>query len=133
MSKILVIDDSELVSKLLREGLTEAGFEVALAADANQGYAAAIEFQPDLMLLDVQLPDVIGSDLIAIIKNREDLKHIPIIMITGTHSQTEQKVKAFQAGADDYVLKPFEMPELVERIKAVLRRSGGVLSDRDAI
>ena len=88
------------------------------ALDANEGYAKAIEFHPDLILLDVQLPDVAGFDLIRIIKNRDELKHIPIIMITGTHSHTYHKVKAFQAGADDYVLKPFEMPELLERIKA---------------
>lgn len=123
MSRLLVIDDNVLVGKMLKEALSEEGFEVRVATDANQGYAAAIEFHPDLILLDVQLPDVTGSDLIPIIKNRDDLKQIPIIMITGTHGQTDHKVKAFQAGADDYVLKPFEMPELIERIKAVLRRS----------
>ena len=128
MSKILVIDDSELVANLLRDSLTEAAFEVSLAADANQGYAAALEFHPDLILLDVQLPDIAGFDLIRVIKNREELKQIPIIMITGTHHQTDHKVKAFQAGADDYVLKPFEMPELIERIRAVLRRSQRVVT-----
>src|SRR5438105_3708587 len=107
MSKILVIDDNDLIGKMLNEALTEQGFDVTVAMDANQGYATAIEYQPDLILLDVQLPDVAGSDLIRIIKNRDDLKHIPIIMITGTHGQTDHKVKAFQAGADDYVLKPF--------------------------
>jgi len=123
MSRILVIDDNELVGKMLREVLTEQSYTVKVAMDANQGYADAIDFQPDLMLIDVQLPDVVGFDLIRIIKNREDLQHIPIIMITGTAHKTEEKVKGFQMGADDYVLKPFEMPELLERIKAVLRRS----------
>jgi len=123
MSRILVIDDSELVSKLLKEGLTESGFEVAVALDANQGYSKALDFHPDLILLDVQLPDVTGFDLLRVLKNREQLAHTPIIMITGTHHQTENKVKGFQMGIDDYVMKPFEMPELVERIKAVLRRS----------
>src|SRR5258705_4549632 len=108
---------------MLAEALSEQGYEVRVALDANQGYTSAIEFMPDLILLDVQLPDVPGSDLIRIIKNRDDLAHIPIIMITGTHNQTDHKVKAFQSGADDYVLKPFEMPELIERIRAVLRRS----------
>jgi len=123
MSRILIIDDSELVSGLLKEALTEAGYQAAIALDANQGYATALEFHPDLILLDVQLPDVQGFDLIRVIKNREELKHTPIIMITGTHHHTDHKVKAFKAGADDYVLKPFEMPELVERIAAVLRRT----------
>src|SRR5258708_5830259 len=123
MNRILVIDDSELITNLLKESLVPQGFEVRCAGDANKGYEADIEFQPELILLDVQLPDVQGFDLIRIIKNREELKHIPIIMVTGTHHQTDHKVKALQAGADDYVLKPFEMPELIERIRAVLRRS----------
>ena len=123
MSRILVIDDSELVNNLLKEELTQAGYEVAQAMDANQGYAAALEFRPDLVLLDVQLPDLQGFDLIRVFKNNAQLRQVPIIMITGTHHQTDHKVKAFQAGADDYVLKPFEMPELIERVRALLRRS----------
>lgn len=125
MSRILVIDDNKLVSTMLAEHLKLEGYEVNLAEDANQGYAAAIEFQPDLILLDVQLPDVLGFDLIRIIKHREDLRHIPIMMITGTAHSTAEKVKGFQLGADDYVLKPFEMPELMERVKALLRRRSG--------
>jgi len=127
MSKILVIDDNELVSTMLREQLSQEGYDVELAHDANQGYASAIEYQPDLILLDVKLPDVVGFDLIRIIKHRDDLVHIPIMMITGTAHSTEEKVKGFQLGADDYVLKPFEMPELLERIKALLRRSANSL------
>jgi CheY-like chemotaxis protein len=123
MSKILVIDDNELVSLMLKEHLAQEGYEVALAADANRGYAEAIEFVPDLILLDVQLPDVVGFDLIRIIKNRDDLRQIPIIMITGTARTAEDTVKGFQLGADDYVLKPFEMPVLLERIKVHLRRA----------
>jgi len=123
MSRILVIDDSELVNNLLKEELTQAGYDVAQALDANQGYATATTFHPDLILLDVQLPDLQGFDLIRVIKNNPQMRHIPIIMITGTHHQTDHKVKAFQAGADDYVLKPFEMPELIERVRALLRRS----------
>jgi DNA-binding response OmpR family regulator len=123
MKKILVIDDNELISMMLREHLAQEGYEVVLAHDANEGYAAAIDFVPDLILLDVQLPDVVGFDLIRIIKHRDDLVHIPIVMITGTAHSTEEKVKGFKLGADDYVLKPFDMPELLERIAAVLRRS----------
>jgi len=123
MNKILVIDDSELVSRLLKESLVTSGYEVALAMDANQGYAAAVEFHPDLILLDVQLPDVTGFELCRVLRNREELRQVPIMMITGTANKTEEKVRGFQMGADDYVLKPFEMPELLERVKALLRRS----------
>lgn len=123
MSRILVIDDNELVAKLLKDALTEHGYDVDVALDANQGYAKALEFLPELILLDVQLPDVIGPDLARVIKNRAELRDVPIIMITGTAKSTEEKVKAFQMGVDDYILKPFEMPELIERIRAILRRT----------
>jgi CheY-like chemotaxis protein len=121
MKKILIIDDSELVSKLLKEALTEAGYETASAADANQGYETALEFLPDLILLDVQLPDVMGFDLLRVLRNRHELNHVPIIMITGSHQDIQHKLKGFQGGADDYVLKPFEMPVLLERIRVLLR------------
>jgi DNA-binding response OmpR family regulator len=122
MPKILVIDDNDLVSMMLREHLVQEGFEAVVAHDANEGFAAAVEHNPDLILLDVQLPDIVGFDLIRIIKNRDDLAEIPIIMITGSARSTEEKVKGFKLGADDYVIKPFETPELIERIRALLRR-----------
>jgi CheY-like chemotaxis protein len=122
MKKILVVDDNQLVATLLMEALSAAGYEVSLAHDANDGYSAALEFRPDLILCDVQLPDVVGFDLVRVIKNRAELRDVPIIMITGTAHSTAEKVRGFQLGADDYILKPFEMPELLERVSAVLRR-----------
>lgn len=123
MSRILIIDDSPLISDMLRNGLVEHGFQVAQAMNANEGYTKALEYHPDLILLDVQLPDVIGFDLCRVIKNHQDLRHVPIIMVTGTAHSTEEKVKGFQMGIDDFVLKPFDLPELIERVKAVLRRT----------
>jgi len=123
MTKILLVDDNQLISNMLMAALSEQGYEVEAAFDANQGYATAVTFHPDLMLIDVQLPDVIGFDLVKIIKNHPELQQVPIIMITGTAHKPEEKVRGFQLGIDDYVLKPFEMTELLERIKAVLRRS----------
>jgi CheY-like chemotaxis protein len=125
MPRILVIDDNELIAKMLDETLTEDGYEVRTAHDANTGYSTAIEFMPDLILMDIQLPDVTGFDLCRLIKNRSELRSVPIIMITGTARSTEDKVKGFQMGIDDYLLKPFDMPELLERVRAVLRRSEG--------
>lgn len=123
MSRILIIDDNALVGSVIKEALEQAAYEVTVALDANQGYATAITFQPDLMLLDVHLPDLLGFDLLNLFKQRDDLKNIPIIMITGSHIDTQFKVRAFKSGVDDYVTKPFEMPELMERVAAVLRRS----------
>src|SRR6266850_4612796 len=113
MSRILVIDDNELIAKMLDETLTEDGYEVRTALDANTGYSTAIEFMPDLILMDVLLPDVTGFDLCKLIKNRSELRTVPIIMITGTARSTEEKVKGFQLGIDDYMLKPFDIPELL--------------------
>src|SRR5688500_4487101 len=120
MAKILVIDDSELVSQLLVDYLSEHGFSVLTAHDANSGYLITRETPPDLILLDVQLPDVTGFEVLRVLRKREETKMIPIIMITGTAHSTAEKVRGFQAGADDYVLKPFELPELLERIKRLL-------------
>jgi len=122
MSRILVVDDSDLIRQLLQEGLAAAGFEVTIATDANHGFHTALQMKPDLILLDVQLPDATGFELCRVIRNRPELRHIPVIMITGTAYSTSEKVKGFQLGADDYVQKPFELSELTERISAVLRR-----------
>lgn len=120
---ILVIDDSDLISKLLREALTEAGYEVALAPNADIGYQKAVEHTPDLILLDVQLPDVMGFELLRVLRNHQELVHVPVIMVTGTHHQVDHRVRGLRDGADDYVLKPFEMPELIERIRIQLRKA----------
>ncbi len=120
MSRILVIDDSELVGQLLADSLTEHGFEVEVAHDASTGFKMAMEHPPSLILLDVQLPDVTGFEALKVIRSREPIKHVPVILITGTAHSTAEKVKGFQTGADDYVLKPFEMDELLERMKRLL-------------
>jgi CheY-like chemotaxis protein len=121
-TRILVVDDSDLIRHLLQEGLTAAGFDVVNASDANTGFRTALETHPDLILLDVQLPDITGFELCRVIRNNAQLQHVPIIMITGTAHSVGEKVKGFQLGADDYVPKPFAMEELVERIRAVLKR-----------
>lgn len=123
MKRILVVDDSDLVSHLLEECLSDAGYDVKVARDANDGYAQALDYHPDLIILDVQLPDVTGFELLRVLKNREELEKVPVIMITGTAQSTAEKVKGFQGGANDYVLKPFETVELLERVKLHLKIS----------
>lgn len=122
MSRILVIDDNDLIATMLREALTEHGYDVSVAMDANQGYTLAHQARPDLIILDIQLPDVTGFDLCRLLKNRPETRDTPIIMVTGSARSTEEKVKGFQMGIDDYLLKPFEIAELLERVRAVLRR-----------
>lgn len=132
MSRILVIDDSALILDLLEEFLTGHGFDVTRAPDASSGYEQAVRLKPDLILLDVQLPDVAGFELLRTLRSRPDLRHIPVIMITATAQSTDEKVAAFQSGADDYVLKPFAMPELLERIRIQLRKRAAASTNENA-
>jgi CheY-like chemotaxis protein len=123
MNRILVVDDSEVIGSLLNDFLSSHGYEVALALTAEQAYHWLQKQTPDLILLDVQLPDVGGFEFCRMLRARAETRYIPIVIITATAVQTQDKVKGLQAGADDYVLKPFEMPELLERIRAVMRRA----------
>src|SRR5258708_4120576 len=118
---------------MLREALSEHGFEVRTALDANQGYTEALQNVPDLIILDIQLPDVTGFDLCRMFKNKPELRSVPIIMVTGSANSTEDKVKGFQMGIDDYLVKPFEIPELLERVRAVLRRSEGRRTEKSSV
>jgi len=122
MSRILVIDDSELIVQLLEEFLVSHGYEVVIARDATAGYEAAISQAPDLILLDVKLPDVTGFELLRTLRNRTELRRVPVIMLTATAQSSAEKVQGFQQGADDYVLKPFNNDELLERIRIQLRK-----------
>lgn len=119
-STILVVDDNASVRSLLRDYLSEQGFRVRTAGDGQEALFAAREMKPDLILLDIMMPEMDGYDFIrAYRKERET----PIILLTARLDETD-KVVGLELGADDYVTKPFNMRELVARIRAVLRRAG---------
>lgn len=118
MAKILVIEDEEAISELIRLNLTMVGYSVIQAMDGEEGLNLIKSSNPDLILLDLMLPKIDGYDLLPEITSR----NIPVILLTAKDS-LKDKVKGFSLGADDYITKPFEGMELIARIKAVLRRT----------
>ena len=119
-SRVLVIDDSEPIHKLIVARLRPEGLEVMKELDGVRGIERAIAEQPDLILLDVELPDLDGFEVCRRIKEHPDTRDIPIIFLTGTTS-TDSKVRGLDLGAVDYVTKPFDQVELRARVRAALR------------
>lgn len=118
--KILIIEDDQRVAELIQRGLEEQSFETTLAYDGLSGKKLAMQHNYDLIITDVILPKLDGIDLCRQI--RESKPDIPIIMLTALGT-TDDKVEGFDAGADDYLVKPFEMRELLVRIRALLKRN----------
>jgi DNA-binding response OmpR family regulator len=121
VSKVLVVDDEMKIARLVRDYLTEAGFDVALASTGPAAVAAVRSDRPDLVVLDLGLPGMDGYDVTRAIRGQSA---IPIIMLTARSEETD-RIVGLELGADDYVVKPFSPRELVARVKAVLRRTGG--------
>ncbi|MCC7409129.1 MAG: EAL domain-containing protein [Phycisphaeraceae bacterium] len=120
MQKVLVIDDSPMVHRLVRERLREEGVEFLEALDGGTGLRLAREGRPELILLDMNLPDMTGLEVCRRIQEDEGLRSIPVIFLTGSEDR-EVKLRAFEAGAVDYVTKPFDAAELRARVGATLR------------
>lgn len=116
--RILVIDDEPQIRRIMRTTLTSAGFEVEDSRTAEEGFEKIRAFRPDLVLLDINMPGMNGMDACRAIRADSD---IAIIMLTVRNSEAD-KVAALDAGADDFVTKPFSTPELLARIRATLRR-----------
>jgi DNA-binding response OmpR family regulator len=120
--RILLTEDDHTIAKLLTDNLEFEGFSVAWAATGADALAKSKTFAPDLILLDLMLPDRDGLDLCRTFANSKD--RVPVIVITAK-GQQEDRVRGLTLGADDYVVKPFALEELLARIKAVLRRTKG--------
>ena len=122
MSTILVVDDDPAIREMLLLALGSAGFTVQEAGNTTEARHSIEAVSPDLILLDWMLPGQSGFDFARSLQRHATFKQIPIIMLTA-RGQEEDKVAALEAGADDYVAKPFSVAELLARIKAVLRRT----------
>ena len=120
-ASVLVVDDDPDIRELVRELLERAGYQVAAAADGREGLRALYASPPDLVLLDVNMPLLDGWQVLERIR---DLTDVPVIMLTARAAELE-KVRGLKGGADDYVTKPFGRQELLARVEAQLRRSGG--------
>jgi two-component system response regulator ResD len=119
MPRILIVDDEANIREIVAVYLTAAGFEVRHAPDGRAGLAAAFADAPDLVLLDIMLP---GLDGLAVCRELREVSRVPIIMLTARDTDLD-KVALLESGADDYITKPFSPPELVARVRAVLRRA----------
>ena len=123
---ILLVDDDPSICRLIELYLEKDGFEVKTAARGDDALALFRKLPPDLILLDVMLPGIDGWQVLKAVRKQSD---IPIIMLTAK-DETFDKVLGLELGADDYVTKPFEMKELMARVKAVLRRTQGPEDDK---
>jgi two-component system phosphate regulon response regulator PhoB len=121
---ILIVDDERDLLSLLDFNLRQAGFETLLAASGQEALQQLRRRVPDLVLLDVMLPDVSGTEICRGVKSDPRTKHVPVMMLTARGEEVD-KVVGFELGADDYVTKPFSVRELVLRVRAVLRRGSG--------
>ncbi|HEY3141354.1 MAG TPA: response regulator transcription factor [Acidimicrobiales bacterium] len=123
---VLVVDDEEHITELVAMGLGYNGFEVAKASTGREALDAIGKVRPDLVVLDVMLPDLDGFEVAKRLRQREGAgTHLPVIFLTARDT-THDKVSGLRIGGDDYVTKPFSIEELIERVKAVLRRATGV-------
>lgn len=122
--RILIVEDEASIRDLIASTLELAGFECIAAETPQQAHVAAVDAGPDLILLDWMLPGGSGVEFARRLKTEHLTADIPIIMLTARTAE-ENKLQGFNAGVDDYVTKPFSPRELVARVKAVLRRSGG--------
>ena len=122
MSRVLVVDDDPGIVKLVRAYLEQAGFEVAVAYDGKKAMQIARHDRPDLVVLDLMLPEMDGWDVCRALRKESD---VPIIMLTARVEESD-KLIGLELGADDYVTKPFSPRELVARVRSVLRRVEGL-------
>ncbi len=123
---VLVVDDEEHITEMLAMGLGFNGFEVERAATGRAALDAIEKRRPDLVVLDVMLPDLDGFEVARRLRQAEGAgTRVPVIFLTARDA-TADKVEGLRLGSDDYVTKPFSIEELIERVKAVLRRSSGV-------
>ncbi len=126
---VLIVEDETGLVELLRYNLERAGFEVGVAGDGEEAMTAIAEHRPDLVLLDWMLPLMSGIEVCRQIRRQSDTANLPIIMLTARGEEGD-RIRGLDAGADDYVAKPFSPTELISRIRAVLRRIRPALTDQ---
>lgn len=119
---ILIVEDEEALTLMLRYNLEAEGFSVESVARGDEAETRLKEWTPDLLLLDWMLPGISGIELCRRLRARAETQRLPIIMLTARGEESE-RIRGLSTGADDYVVKPFSIPELMVRIKAMLRRA----------
>ncbi|MFA6316520.1 MAG: response regulator [Elusimicrobiota bacterium] len=125
MFRLLMIEDDAMMRHMFVKTMTHEGFEVLAEGTLSLGGQTAREKKPDLILLDVHLPDGNGIEFCAKLKADPMLRHIPVLLLSGEATDVSCRVDGIEAGAEDYVTKPFDHRELVSRIKNLLRSASG--------
>jgi two-component system OmpR family response regulator len=129
MKKILVIEDEEKVLEIVKNYLNKEGFDPIVSSKGIEGLDMFFEYSPDLVVLDLMLPDMTGEEICKKIKSESDT---PVIMLTAK-STVDERIKGLSLGADDYLIKPFSQRELMMRIKVILKRYGSSNSLEDSL
>lgn len=122
MNLVMVVEDEEALSMLLSYNLEKEGYQVATVSNGLNAVSEIERLMPSVIILDWMLPEISGIEICKLIRSKPDIKNIPVIMLTAK-SQEEDKIKGLTAGADDYVTKPFSVPELMARVKTNMRRA----------
>lgn len=120
--KILIVEDEQDIRDLVELHLKKAGFETSVAGGGEEAFRKIQKSRPDLLILDLMLPEMDGKELTKLLKAREDTREIPIVMLTAKGEEVD-RIVGFELGADDYIPKPFSPRELVLRVQAVLKRT----------
>ena len=122
MARVLIVEDEEALSLLLRYNLEAEGYDVEVCARGDDADTRLRELAPDLLILDWMLPGLSGIELCRRLRGRSETERLPIIMLTARGEESE-RIRGLSTGADDYVVKPFSIPELMARVRAMLRRA----------
>jgi two-component system phosphate regulon response regulator PhoB len=122
MSRVLVIEDEEDLQQILDYNLRQSGCEVSSAVRGQEGLTLASQQAPDLVILDLMLPDMAGTEVCKQLKANPKTRHVPVLMLTAKGEEID-RVLGFELGAEDYVTKPFSVRELMLRVQAILRRT----------
>ena len=120
--KILLVEDDTALATVYRSRLELEGFEIREVSNGEDALSAAIAFKPDLILLDAMMPKISGFDVLDILRNTPETTNIRVIMLTALSSLND-KIEGYDAGADDYIIKPFEFRELLMKIRVLLKRT----------
>ena len=128
--QVLIVDDERDLVRLLEFNLQQAGFETAVAYGGEEALQKVRQRTPDLVVLDLMLPDIPGTEVCRQIKASPRTRHVPVLMLTARTDEVD-RVVGFEVGADDFVTKPFSVRELVLRVRAILRRGVGVEAEQE--
>ncbi len=123
MKKVLIVEDERDLAELLAYNLEKEGYQVLVTGTGLEGLETARRESPDLILLDLMLPGMMGTEVCSSLRHSDKTRGIPVLMLTARGDEID-RVVGFEMGADDYIVKPFSMRELMLRIRAILRRSG---------